>query len=159
TFFNGTLARVLIACINIVTVLIAMVLTDLRFGLLIVAISIPALLVSVALRGPVIYWLRTYKRRSAHLNAKLAEYLNGLPVIKIFGLERWTQKNFDEAADGLLAAGIRTLNWNSVIRPMAVFLCSLPTLLILWLGGERVLAGVMDLGMLVAFVRYSERFV
>ncbi|MBM4252773.1 MAG: ABC transporter ATP-binding protein [Deltaproteobacteria bacterium] len=158
-FFTGTLARVLIAVINIVVVLVAMVVTDPGFGLVIVAVCLPALAFSVALRRPVIFWLRTYKRRSAHLNAKLAEYLSGLPVIRIFGLEIWTQQQFDEAAGELLDAGVATLNWNSFIRPVTVFLCSLPTLLVLWYGGHRVLAGAMDLGLLVAFVRYSERFV
>ena len=159
TFFNGTLARVLIASINIASVLVAMLLTDLRFGGVIVAVCIPALLFTVAMRRPVVRWLRTYKRRSAHLNAKLAEYLNGMPVIKLFGLESWTQRQFNAAADDLLSAGIHTLNWNSFIRPTAVFLCSLPTLLVLALGGPQVIEGAMQLGMLVAFVRFSERFV
>ena len=159
TFFNGTLARVLIATINIASVLVAMVLTDLHFGSTIVAVCVPALLFTVVMRRPVVYWLRTYKRRSAHLNAKLAEYLNGLPVIKIFGLEEWTQRQFTVAADELLSAGIHTLNWNSFIRPFAVFLCSLPSLLVLALGGPQVVEGAMQLGMLVAFVRFSERFV
>ena len=159
TFFNGTLARVLIATINIASVLVAMVLTDLRFGSTIVAVCVPALLFTVVMRRPVVYWLRTYKRRSAHLNAKLAEYLNGLPVIKIFGLEAWTQRQFTAAADELLSAGIHTLNWNSFIRPFAVFLCSVPSLLVLALGGPQVALGAMQLGMLVAFVRFSERFV
>ncbi len=158
-FFTGTLARVLIAVINIVTVLTAMLVTDLHFGVIIVAVCLPALLFSVGLRRPVVFWLRTYKRRSAHLNAKLAEYLNGLPVIRIFGLEIWSQRQFDESAAELLQAGIATLNWNSVIRPVAVFLCSLPTVLVLWLGGQRVIEGAMELGLLVAFVRFSERFV
>jgi len=159
TFFNGTLASVLIAGINIASVLVAMLLTDLHFGGVIVAVCIPALLFTVAMRRPVVRWLRTYKRRSAHVNAKLAEYLNGMPIIKIFGLESWTQRQFDAAADDLLSAGIHTLNWNSFIRPFAVFLCSLPTLLVLALGGPQVIAGAMQLGMLVAFVRFSERFV
>lgn len=159
TFFSGTLARVLIAMINIVSVLVAMLLTDFKFGGFIVLCSTPALLFSFALRKPVRYWLRTYKKRSAHVNAKLAEYLNGLPVIKIFGLERWTGQHFDDATDDMYRAGLMTMNWNSFIRPVALFLCAVPTLLILWLGGERVLAGIMPLGMLVAFVRYSERFV
>ncbi len=159
TFFNGTLARIIIAMINIGAVLIAMVATDLKFGMLIVSICMPALLFSFAFRKPVVYWLRTYKARSAEVNAKLAEYLGGISVIKVFGLEDWTIEHFKTAADHQLQAGLATMNWNSVLRPMAVFLCSVPMLLILWVGGEKVLSGVMPLGVLVAFVRYGERFV
>lgn len=159
TFFSGTLAKVVIALINITTVLVAMMVTDLKFGGFIVLCSLPALVFTVIFRKPARYWLRTYRRRAAHCNAKLAEYLNGMPVIKIFGLEAWTQRNFTEATDSMYEAGLNTMTWNSLIRPAAVLLCSVPTLLILWLGGERVIEGTMALGMLVAFVRYSERFV
>lgn len=159
TFFGGTLARVLIASINIVAVLVAMLATDFRFGLVIVAVSLPALFFSVALRRPPLRWLRTYKRRSAHVNAKLAEYISGMTVIKIFGLEDWTSAHFADASQSQFEAGLKSMNWNSFIRPTAVFLCSLPTLLVLWLGGERVLSGSLELGLLIAFVRYGERFV
>lgn len=158
-FFSGTLARVLTACITIGMVLITMLVTDLRFGAIIVATSLPSLIFTVALRRPVVAWMRAYKRRSAHLNAKLAEFLNGIPVIKIFGLEDWTSRNFNEAAETMLYAGLNTMSWNSFIRPVAVLLCSLPTIFILWLGGGRVLEGTMALGLLVAFTRLSERFV
>ena len=159
SFFSGTLARVLNALITIVLVLIAMLVLDARFGAIIVAASLPAMIFTVALRKPVVEWMRAYKRRSAFVNAKLAEFLNGIPVIKIFGLEEWTHNRFQEAADGMFYAGVNTMSWNSVVRPIAVFLCSMPTFFILLLGGERVLAGVMPLGMLVAFTRLSERFV
>lgn len=158
-FFSGTLARVLTACITILAVLITMLVTEPRFGALIVLSSLPSLVFTVALRGPVVVWMRAYKRRSAHLNAKLAEFLNGIPVIKIFGLEDWTYRTFNDAAAGMLYAGLNTMGWNSFIRPVAVLLCSLPTFLILWIGGGRVLDGAMQLGLMVAFTRLSERFV
>jgi len=158
-FFNGTLARVLIASINICTVLVAMVVADAEFGPIVVACAIPALVFTISLRGPVRFWLRTYKKRSAQINARLAEYLNGISVIKIFGLEAWSARTYKEVADEQLSAALKSNNWNSFIRPMTVLLCSLPTLLVIWLGGIRVIQGVMELGLLVAFVRYSERFI
>lgn len=159
SFFNGTLARVLIALINLVTVLVTMLLLDLKFGAFILVASIPALISSVAFRKPVRHWLRTYKKRSAHLNAKLAENLAGLAVIRAFGLEEWSKKDYDEAADSMLQAGLQTMNWNSLLRPVALMLCSVPTLLVLWYGGQAAILGTMALGTLVAFVRLGERFV
>ena len=43
TFFSGTLSKFVNACINIIAVFVAMMLTDFRFGLAIVATSLPAL--------------------------------------------------------------------------------------------------------------------
>lgn len=158
-FFGGTLARVLTALITIVVVLIAMVVTDPAFGSVMVAASLPSLIFSVVMRKPIRDSLRNYKRHAAHVNAKLAENLSGMPVIRIFGLEAWTHGSFGQATQAMFRAGIRTANWNSLIRPATVLFCSIPTLLILWLGGQRVIAGLMPLGTLIAFVRYSERFI
>lgn len=159
SFFGGTMARVLTAFITVIVVLIAMIVTDPVFGSVIVAASLPSLIFSVAMRKPVRDSLRSYKRHSAHVNAKLAENLSGMPVIRIFGLEGWTHRLYSEATQAMFKAGVRTANWNSFIRPVTVLLCSLPTLLILSKGGERVIAGLMPLGTLIAFVRYSERFI
>ena len=157
-FFGGTLARLLTAMVNIVIVFIAMLVTNLRFGAVVVASSIPAIIFTVALRGPVRDWLRSYKRKSAHTNAVLAEFLNGLGVIKAFGLENWSLQRYRQVVEELLHSGLSLLNWNSFIRPLAMFLCTLPLLAILWYGGYGVIEGTLSLGMVVAFVRFSERF-
>lgn len=158
TFFQTTFARVLIALINIVSVLVAMLLTDLKFGLIILVCSLPALAFTLSFRNAVRYWLRTYKRKGAFVNAKLAEYLNGIGVIRLFGLEDWSKRSFTAASLEMRHAGLRIMFWNSILRPIAILLCSFPTLLILYWGGLRVLAGTLPIGALVAFVRLSERF-
>lgn len=157
-FFGGTLARLLTAILNIALVFIAMLATDVKFGLIVVASSIPAIIFTVVFRSPVRDWLRTNKRRAAHTNAMLAEFLNGLGIIKVFGLENWTMKRFDKATQDLYTSGLGLLNWNSFIRPLAMLLCTFPLLIILWVGGQGVLAGTLSIGLVVAFVRFSERF-
>jgi ABC-type multidrug transport system fused ATPase/permease subunit len=157
-FFSGTLARLITAIVTIVSVLVAMLLTDFRFGLVVVAASLPSLIFTIALRKPVRHWLRVYKQRSAFLNSRLAEFLNGMPVIKIFGLEDWSIDNFRTAARFHYDSGIKLMHWNSIIRPMSILLSAVPIILILWLGGRSVIEGSMALGMVVAFVRYAERF-
>lgn len=158
SFFSGTLARLLTATVMIIAVLSAMLLTDFRFGLIVVAASLPSLIFTIMLRGPVRHWMRVYKQRSAFLNSRLAEFLNGMPVIKIFGLEEWTSDSFRKAARFHYESGLKLMHWNSFIRPVSIFLSALPTVLILWIGGTSVIEGTMALGLVVAFVRYSERF-
>ena len=157
-FFSGTLARLLTSVIQIVAVLIAMVVTDLRFGALVVLASLPSIIFTVALRNQVRHWLRQFKQRAAYLNTRLAEFLNGIPVIKVFGLEDWTQKSFTEAAEHHYSSGIKVMTWNSFIRPVTVLLSSLPVILILSVGGKMHLDGLLEIGVLVTFLRYSERF-
>lgn len=157
-FFSGTLARLLTALIQVIAVLVAMIATDTSFGTLVVAASLPAVLFTFMLRKQVRHWLRLFKQRSAYLNARLAEFVNGMAVIKAFGLEEWTQNKFREAAEFHYRSGISLMNWNSIIRPMTVLLSTIPMVVVLAVGGSRVLDGALELGILVVFLRYAERF-
>ncbi|NRA64980.1 MAG: ABC transporter ATP-binding protein [Pseudobacteriovorax sp.] len=158
TFFTNTLPRLISAAITIFIVFVAMIVTDVELGLVIVLSSLPALIFTIAMRAPVRHWLREYKKRSAGLNATLAEYLNGLSVIKAFGLESWTFQRFTDESRSLLSSALKLMTWNSAIRPFAALLCFIPMLVVLWWGGSQVLNGSISLGLLVAFIRYTERF-
>lgn len=158
SFFSTTLPRVMTAAITALTVLIAMLLTDLRIGIVITLSSLPALIFTISMRKPVRLWLQEYKKKSANLNAKLAEYINGLSIIKAFGLEEWSDHTFRQASQELLHSAFMMMNWNSFIRPIAAFLCSLPIVVILYWGGHQVIDGTITIGLLVAFIRYGERY-
>jgi ABC-type multidrug transport system fused ATPase/permease subunit len=84
--------------------------------------------------------------------------LTGLPVIKSMHLERWTKSVYEGLTRDHLTANITLMNWNSVVRPLTVMFCLVPTIMVVMLGGHRVLDGGMTLGIFVVFVRYSERF-
>lgn len=172
-FFSTTLARLLTAIVQTIAVLGAMLLTDFRFGLLIVAASMPALGFTFVMRKPVRFWMRATKRRAAFLNSRLAEFLNGMPIIKLFDLEDWTRSSYNEAVTHHYHSGLSVMRWNSIIRPICIFLSCIPTLLILWYGGQTLLGekpglglgigfsfgSTLTFGLIVAFVRYSEQFV
>ena len=158
TFFAGSLSKVLAAGISIATVLIAMMVTNPQFGAAVVISSTPALLMTFVTRAPIRRWLRAYKARSAEVNSRLAEYVAGITVIKVFGLEEWTLMQFKKSSAQLLEAGLMMTNWNSFIRPTAALFCSVPLVVIFWLGGHQALAGTWSVGLVVSFVRYSERF-
>jgi ATP-binding cassette subfamily B multidrug efflux pump len=157
-FFSNTLPRVMTAIITVISVLIAMLVTDLKIGFFITLSSLPAILFTIVMRKPVRYWLQVNKRKSAAINAKLAEFINGLSVIKAFGLERWSYRSFYDSSHDLLRSAFKLMNWNTLIRPIAAFLCSLPIVIILFWGGHMALDGAVSIGLLVAFIRYAERY-
>mgnify|MGYP001228644834 CR=1 FL=1 len=156
-FFNGTLTRVLSATITLISVMFAMILTDAKLGILITLSSLPAILFTIGMRRPIRHWLRVYKSRSSQINATLAEFINGFQVVKVFGLEKWTQNRFNGEAKELREAGFKMMNINSFVRPFVTLLCSMPLLIILWWGGHLVLTDSLTIGVLISFIRYAER--
>ncbi len=158
SFFSGTLPRILTATLIIFSVIVAMLLTDFTIGSWIAAASIPSALLTLAVRRPLRFWTREYKKKSAALNSKLAEFINGLSVIRIFGLEQWSSDSFRGSSQDLLKTAFKMMNWNSFIRPLSAFLCALPIVAILWWGGHLSLDGGISLSLFVAFIRYTERY-
>lgn len=157
-FFTHTLARVFMALLSIVSVAIAMMTTDLSFGTLIALTSLPALLFTYYSSFPIRDALRRYKSLSSQVNARLAEYINGMKIIKAYGLEGWSHRTFNILNHDLMKSGFKVLNINSIYRPISIGLCSVPIITILWWGGSKVFAGTLTVGLIVTFVRYAERF-
>jgi len=158
SFFSQTLARLLNAIISLTVVLTAMIILNWQLGLMIAACMLPAMLVTFLVRNSVRKWNREFAIRNSAINAQLSEYLNGVPVIRSFGIEAWTQNEFDQTVSKHLEAAIHINRLNAWSRPLIMFLSSLPIALLIGFGGIRVLEGGLALGMFISFVRLVERF-
>lgn len=156
-FFSGTLARLLSAVLSLATVLTALFLTKSNYGFWLTFALLPALAATLAFRAPLQLWNREFAKRNSSINAKLSEFLNGIPVIRAFGSERWAKDRFDDVVNSYLESAIKVNVLNSWSRPITMILCQLPLLTFLWMGGNEVIAGTMSLGLFVTFVRLCER--
>lgn len=157
-FFSSTLARLLNATFTVALVVVGMLLTEPKLGLLITVAMLPAVWVTWATRNSVRHWNREFSRRNSAINAKLSEFLNGLAVIRYFGVEKWSKESFDDTVDHHLEAAIRINVLNARIRPLVLVLVAIPMLLLLYFGGKAVLAGTLAMGVFIAFLRYTERY-
>jgi ABC-type multidrug transport system fused ATPase/permease subunit len=157
-FFGGGLARIATACVQICLVLIGIITIAPKFGLAVVMAAMPALCFSWFTRKPLTFWLAENKARNAHVNSKLAEFIQALPVLRVLGLEQWSGDEFNRDAKHHLASSIKVLSWNSFIRPLTVFLSTWPTLVAVLWGGFLLLQGQVEIAALVAVLRLTERF-
>jgi ATP-binding cassette, subfamily B, multidrug efflux pump len=157
-FFSQTLARLANAIITLVVVLTAMLILDWQIGLLICLAMIPAWILTFAVRGPVRRWNREFAIRNSTINARLGEYLNGIPVIRSFGLEKWSKNSFDQTVDNHLEAAISINKLNAWSRPLIMFFTSIPLALFIGIGGWNVIEGALSIGIFISFIRLCERF-
>jgi len=156
--FAASLSRILDALIKIVAVLIAMIVTQPRFGLIIVAFSLPAATLNMFTKKIILYWMREQKKRVATVNSRLAEFMNGFGVVKILGLEKWTKQVFHNAAIDYFNSQRALMNINTIVMPITVFLCAIPVIAVLYFGGNQVLSGALSVATFVTFLRYTEYF-
>jgi ATP-binding cassette subfamily B protein len=111
-------------------------------------------------------WFRRGSRQSfrevrkwiARINAFLQENLSGMTVVQLFRREERNVAAFAAINRQHADANLRSIFYYAVFYPAIDLLAAVAVALILLYGGGGVLAGTLTLGVLVAFIQYSERF-
>jgi len=142
----------------LVGVVAAMVWLDWRLALL--AFSVVPALVAMTL------WFQARSRESyraiririARINADLNENIMGMSIVQLFNRERANAAQFDDLNRDHLTANLQAIRSFALFYPFVGFLGAVATALLIWYGGGRVVQQAVTLGVLVAFIQYTERF-
>jgi ATP-binding cassette subfamily B multidrug efflux pump len=139
---------------------IMIVMLSLNWRLALVAFAVLPLIVLVTqwFRRNVRESYRTVRTWIAKINAYLQENIGGMATVQLFRRERRNFHRFDEINQGHRDANLNSIFYYAVFYPAIEAIGALAAALIIWYGGGRVLAGVLTLGALVAFIQYSQRF-
>lgn len=94
----------------------------------------------------------------ARLNAFMQEHITGMNVVHIFSKEKTEMKNFSEINKEYKDANIRSIFYYAVFYPSVEFLSAIAFGLIIWYGGGEIIQSTMTIGVLFAFIQYTEMF-
>jgi len=97
-------------------------------------------------------------RRWAAISTLLADVIPGVRVVKAFAQEKREVNKFEGRSQDLLVGELKAARIRSVFTPVMTFLTSLGTLIIWWVGGNKVLDQTLTLGAFVAFTGYMWQF-
>ena len=139
---------------------IAIVLFVMDWRLALVALSVLPLIAAVT------QWFRRNARQSyrevrgwiARINAFLQENVTGMATVQLFRREARQFERFDAVNRGCRDAHLASIFFYAVFYPAIEVLGALAVAAIIWFGGAWTLQGSLELGSLVAFVLYSQRF-
>lgn len=97
------------------------------------------------------------RNQVANLNTFVQERITGMKIVQIFTREKTEYEQFQEINKKHRKAWIRTVWYNSIFFPIAEMAGAVATGLVVWYGGLNVIAGgAVSLGMVVAFIQFSE---
>jgi len=100
------------------------------------------------------------RKRIARLNAYMQEQVSGMRIIQLFNHETQSYGRFDQLNDHHLDAWIKQVRNYAIYFPAVEFFGSFSVALIIYFGGRQILgldAGVASIGMLNAFIQWTER--
>jgi ATP-binding cassette subfamily B protein len=140
--------------VTLVGVTVILVLLDWRLALATLAV---APFIALAARGYRRWSATAYRQvRETHsvVNVQLQEALAGVRAVQAFRRERATAARLADANHAERAAHRRTIALASIFFPGIEFLGAAATVVVLGVGGRRVLAGDLEIGVLAAFLLY-----
>ncbi len=156
-FLTQGLVMILADLVTLVGIITVMFILNWRLALVSLAV-LPVLLGVVSIYQR--YMRSTYRvvrQRLAKINAYLNEQIGGVLVTQLFNREARSRATFGEYSEEYVAANMRSILIFSIFMPSVSLLAAVATGALLYWGGQGVLAGWASLGMLVAFVQYTER--
>jgi len=101
---------------------------------------------------------RNVRFHLARLNSYMQEHITGINVIQVFTKETKELENFSVINRDHKKANIDSIFYYAVFYPAVEILSSFAVALIIWYGGGSVIQGTMTIGILFAFIQYTEMF-
>ena len=92
---------------------------------------------------------------TADITSVLQESVSSARVVKSFVREKYEIQRFEKENAANLAANLKNARYMATLTPTIEFVAALGVTLILWYGGNNVIAGDTTAGSLVAFLAYA----
>ena len=105
------------------------------------------------------YRLANYTTREelSDLNAQLQENLTGIGVVQLFRRERFNSELFRVTNQRYIKAIDETIFYDSAVSATLEWIALVAIAAVLWMGGQKLLAGTINFGTLSAFILFAQR--
>ncbi len=145
------MAQVLFMFLGVAYVLLSM---DWKLGLITLTFVVPVAWLAVTFGRRIRpIWLRV-QVMLGFMGTTLEESLSGVSVVKAFSHEQEDGLKFASQAGTLYDEQMHAVRLMAINMPTMVLLISIPTIFILWYGGQQVVAATMTIGEVTQFILY-----
>ncbi len=117
------------------------------------------LLVVVVLFAIVLPKFKVVQDQVDRLNLVSREILTGLPVIRAFSTEKYEEKRFDQANIDLTKTNLFVNRAMTFMMPIMMLVMNGISVLIVWIGGQSIDNGSMQVGDMMAFIQYTMQII
>ncbi|HWQ60999.1 MAG TPA: ABC transporter transmembrane domain-containing protein, partial [Negativicutes bacterium] len=101
---------------------------------------------------------RLVREKTAAINSFLQETMNGVAVVKAFARFARSEAEYTAVNREYLAAGLKEMRTFALFRPLVDLVYTLAVVILLWYSGWQSNWGGVEVGVVVAFLRYMEKF-
>lgn len=158
TFLQTGLVTAFVSVVTFFGIMAALLVLDLQLALVVFA-SLPLLAVATYyFRRSSVKAYELARERISVVNADLQESVAGLRIVQAFGREKEGAARFAERGDAYRDARVRGQWLISVYFPFVTLLSSAAAAAVMIVGANRIEAGTLTTGALVAYLLYIDLF-
>ncbi|MFV0254607.1 MAG: ABC transporter ATP-binding protein [Erysipelotrichaceae bacterium] len=129
-----------------------------QLALIVVSVVPVIIIVSFKFQKLIYRKMQETRKQNSLITAAYAEGIYGAKTSKSLALEEQNSKEFFALSGVMRKKSIKSKIYNSLFYPIIVSLSTVSMGLLLWQGGNQMLAGFLTAGTLVMFVQYSMQF-
>jgi ATP-binding cassette subfamily B protein len=156
--FSSGIVMVFSDIFIIIWILAFMFFMDIQLSLVTLSV-LPALIYGTFLfRKKVRESYRDVRLHLARLNSYMQEHVTGMSAVHIFHKEEDELKKFSNINNDYRVANIKSIFYYAIFYPSVELLSSVAIGLIIWYGGGEIIQGTLTIGVLFAFIQYTEMF-
>ncbi|ROQ32479.1 ATP-binding cassette subfamily B protein [Streptomyces sp. PanSC19] len=158
TFLQTGLVTAFVSVVTFFGIMVALLVLDLQLALVVFA-TLPVLAVATYyFRRSSVKAYELARERISVVNADLQESVSGLRIVQAFRRERSGAARFAERSDAYREARVRGQWLISVYFPFVTLLSSVAAAAVMIVGANRIEAGTLTTGALVAYLLYIDLF-
>jgi ATP-binding cassette subfamily B protein len=120
-----------------------------------VAVAVPVLAVAIGfIVSRMIPYYRVMQARIDTVNRVLREQTTGIRVLRAFVREPYETERFGRANTELTDVSLTVGRWMAAMFPVVLLVLNVSSVAVIWFGGHRIDAGLMEIGSMTAFLTY-----
>ena len=146
------------AIITMISVLIAMIATNIYLTLVVIAMVVLMIFVSKYLGGNSSRYFVSQQQDIGKLNGYIEEMMEGQKVVKVFNYEEESKKKFDLLNEQLCDSMTKANMYANILMPCIMNIGNLGYVLVAVIGGILSVNGILTIGSIAAFLQYVKAF-
>ncbi|MEV6108992.1 ABC transporter ATP-binding protein [Streptomyces sp. NPDC051940] len=158
TFLQTGLVTAVVSLLTFFGILVALLVIDVQLALVVFATLPPLIIGTYFFRRQSVKAYELARERVSVVNGDLQESVAGLRIVQAFRRETGGAERFAERSDGYRQARVRGQWLISVYFPFVQLLATIAATGVLVVGADRVSAGTLTAGALVAYLLYIDLF-
>ena len=133
--------------------------TRASMGWIIVVAVISILLLVIVLLGFAMPKFKSVQELVDRLNLVTRENLTGMLVIRAFSTQKYEEDKFEIANRNLTKTNLFVSRIMTTMMPLMMLIMNSITLLIVWIGANRIDNGIIQVGTMMAFMQYTMQII